>query len=370
VENTVQAEVVFTRSDLADSLDSVQAKALNDKLDNLLADRQVAEGNRVLWLKWQNGNALELHPTLWQEYMRMSYVAVDILATKTKELNSGVVQAPPSTPIQPSLAPRTPGYSPRQQAFAPQQYAPQHLAVPQQQVYPQDMSRYLQLSSVIQPQQPQSWANISANMMPPPPPPPHLVVMQPQPSPPPALGWQQQQQQQQQVGPPPMNQVMLQPQQQQVGPPPMNQVMLQPQQQQVGQRSMYPTASFVNLLDDSSGALEQTNEEDANISGINISGLSDINVSQMSTGAILSRLVDNLDGDSDNKERSLTTPSLPGDEDVTAKTGTDNTPTGDNDEEKVKGDENKGDENKGDENKGDEDKSDEKKGDKDPDNNV
>jgi hypothetical protein len=96
VVNTLQAEVVFRRSDLADVLDSVQAKALNDKLDSLLADRQVAEGNRVLWLKWQNATALELHPTLWQRYMRISFEALEILATKTKELNSGVMQAPPA----------------------------------------------------------------------------------------------------------------------------------------------------------------------------------------------------------------------------------------------------------------------------------
>jgi hypothetical protein len=175
VENTLQAEVVFSGKDLGDMLDSVQA-ALNDKLDNLLADAPVAQGNRLLWLKWQSATALELHPSLWQRYMRMSFEALEELSNTTKELNSAVIQAPPSTPRQHSVATRAPlSSSPRKQVrnlYTIPQYASQQFTTASpQQVYSHDMPQFAQMSSAIQvPQQPQRWVNIPPNMMPPPPP--------------------------------------------------------------------------------------------------------------------------------------------------------------------------------------------------------
>jgi hypothetical protein len=246
----------------------VEAKALNDKLDKLLADREVAQQNQVLWLKWQNATALELHPTLWERYMRISFESLNILVNKTKELNSGVTQAPPSIPTQPSLAPRTPSQTRQalQNVYVPQQYA-SHYAGQQQ------IPQYLQMPV---PQHPQPW-----------------ILPQPATSQPLLLVQQQQQ--------PALPPVMLQQQQQQPALPP---VMLQQQQQQQGPPRLVAEQSYSSLLNDSMGSGTQQPVDLGDVSTISM--MSDINTSQLSGSMDLSRLfrevtTDNT-GDNDVQE--------------------------------------------------------------------
>jgi hypothetical protein len=267
----------------------VEAKALNDKLDKLLADREVAQQNQVLWLKWQNATALELHPTLWDRYMRISFESLSMLVKQTKQLNSGVTQAPPSISTQPSLlGPRTPSQV-QQTVYAPTQYARQYAGPQQQQPYGQDMP-YGQMLAMLQQ--------------------PGMVLQQQQPG----MGLQQQQPgmvlQQQQPGMVLQQQqpgMVLQQQQQHLRP------MMLPQQQgppnlMREQTFGAPEGMMTNLLN-ASATQQQSNLAD--VSSFSVFGsMSDVNTSQLDASMNLSGLVgkyitgdDDADKNGDNKEK-------------------------------------------------------------------